>query len=54
MMAQEITLKASRIRRTALATAPVFETMSRISPPTKIASNGKICIRFLRNSLTGL
>jgi hypothetical protein len=37
MMAQEIRLKASKVIRTNLATGPVLEIRSRISPPTKKA-----------------
>src|SRR5712672_1884637 len=44
IIAQEIKLKASRVTRTNFATAPVLETSSRISPPTKSANNGESCI----------
>src|ERR1700692_4453095 len=44
IMAQEIRLKASRVNRTNLATAPVLEIRSRISPPTKKAEYERNCI----------
>jgi hypothetical protein len=37
MMAHEMRLKASKVRRTNLATGPVLATRSTISPPTKNA-----------------
>src|ERR1700728_282822 len=37
MIAQEMRLKASKVTRTNLATGPVVESRSRISPPTKNA-----------------
>jgi hypothetical protein len=33
-------LNASKVRSTNLATAPVLESSSRISPPTRIAAHG--------------
>src|ERR1019366_6502742 len=46
MMAHEIRLNASSANNTSLATAPVLEIMSTISPPTNAASKGKQCIAF--------
>jgi sporulation protein YlmC with PRC-barrel domain len=46
MMAQEIRLKASNVTRTNLATGPVLESRSRVSPPTKIAGYENRCMWF--------
>jgi hypothetical protein len=48
MIAQEIRLKASKVSKTNLATAPVLETISRISPPIKSAGYGSSCILVWR------
>src|ERR1039457_4213502 len=48
MMDQEIRLNASSTSKTSLATAPVLEIMSTISPPTNTTSKGKNCIAFKR------
>jgi hypothetical protein len=44
MMAQEMRLKANKVSRTNLATAPVLERRSRTSPPTKKAEYRRNCI----------
>jgi hypothetical protein len=44
MMAQDMRLKASNVTRTNLATGPVLESKSRVSPPKKKAEYMKNCI----------
>jgi hypothetical protein len=44
MMAHEMRLKASKMSRTNLATAPVLDSRSRMSPPMKSAEYGSRCI----------